>query len=413
MICARSVIAVLLVGSAIHAEQLPREFTITPTEIKEAPPYVATVVVPDAICAAVNDAASLLVVGRRGKDEPEKHLAVFRLGADGKIAGEPAWITLPKPERLAAKANYPLGLLFHPKLPLLYVWQDIDALPRANQIKHPDFTDYLEFDHLLVYAIKNGALELVHSGANGLGFRCGLTSGTVGFDYGAKNLFVPNVTGEAENDAAIAFYALDGEGMPGETPEETSEQPGAKKVKNLTLSKSGKVNRPVLLPKKLKTSRYYPSGTGWYAGSEALIMGGVSGCMMTDFHNGALRQTWIGIPVYTGPCVIAAHPTLPAIYLCLQDHHRFYAFAQVNGYVTMLPQEAVVTGGHLTGTPVVLAKHSRLAVGGTKSLHFLGLDAMGKLDGKGEKLALPCAIVKGLAYSEKHDRLFVAVDKAN
>ena len=32
-------------------------------------------------------------------------------------------------------------------------------------------------------------------------------------------------------------------------------------------------------------------------------------------------------------------------------------------------------------------------------------------DGKDEHLKLPCAIVKGLAYSDKHGRLYVAVDK--
>ena len=31
----------------------------------------------------------------------------------------------PRPDALAKYPNYPLALAFHPKLPLLYVWQDV------------------------------------------------------------------------------------------------------------------------------------------------------------------------------------------------------------------------------------------------------------------------------------------------
>jgi hypothetical protein len=63
------------------------------------------------------------------------------------------------------------------------------------------------------------------------------------------------------------------------------------------------------------------------------------------------------------------------------------------------------------GTPVVLTKQSRLAVGDSKGVQLLGLQASGMLDGKGERLPLISAAVKGIAYSEKHDRLYVGVDQ--
>jgi len=64
----------------------------------------------------------------------------------------------------------------------------------------------------------------------------------------------------------------------------------------------------------------------------------------------------------------------------------------------------------MAGIPVVVAKQSCVAIGDTKSLHLLGLDAEGRLNGKSDRLKLDCGIAKGLAYSEKHGRLYVAVN---
>src|SRR5947208_7633914 len=91
--------AFLLFALTAHSAELPREFVITPEVIKEPPPFVTQVVVPGANCAAASDVASVLVVGHRAEDG--RHLAVFRLGADGRPSGEPSWVTLPKPEALA------------------------------------------------------------------------------------------------------------------------------------------------------------------------------------------------------------------------------------------------------------------------------------------------------------------------
>jgi len=411
----RAVSAVLgLVALAAFAADapLPREFTVTPEVIKEVPAYLTQVVVPDATCAAVNGDASLLVVGRKADDE--KHLAVFRLDAEGRPVGEPAWIALPKPESLAKNTNYALGLLFHPKLPLLYVWQDITGAPPGRQEKFPDVSQFAEFDHLLTFAINDGALELVQTGARGPGFRCGLNAGTIGLDYAAKNLFVPNAQGETYDEAGIAFYALDEEGLPGDTAEATNDKPVKKPDMMTNIAKGPKkAIRVVLLPKKLRTNHYFPSGAGWFAGSEAILMGGYSGCMVADFHNGGLRQTWFGLPDRVGPCTLAGHPTLPVVYFCLQDNVQLAALSHVNGYITLLPQLATVPAAHFIGLPVVLTKQSRVAIGDAKSLHLFGLRADGKLDGKSERLLLPCAQVRGLAYSEKRERLYVAVDKTN
>lgn len=400
---------ILLAAFAAHSA----EITITPEIIKEAPDYLTQVVVPDATCAAVNADGSLLVVGCKSNEG--KHLAVFRLDVNGRPAGDPAWIGFPKPETLAPHANYALGLLFHPRLPVLYAWQDVGGLPPGRHENAPDLTKHQEFDHLLTFAVKDGALELVQTGARGSGFHCGLNVGTIGLDYEKKNLFVPNAQGETYEEAGIGYFVLDEEGLPGDVPEAGTEKSGKAPdmTTNISKSRNKKVIRNVLLPRKLRTNRWFPSGAGWFAGSEAMLMGGFSGCMVADFNNGALRQVWFGLPDRTGPCTLTGHPTLPAAYICLQDNVQIAAIAHANGYLTMLPQLATVPAAHLVGLPVVLTRQSRLAVGDNKAIHFFGLQADGKLDGKDELLKLPCAVVRGLTYSEKHGRLYVAVDKAN
>ena len=72
----------------------------------------------------------------------------------------------------------------------------------------------------------------------------------------------------------------------------------------------GKATRNVI-PKRNRTHRYYPTGGGWFAGSEAVVMGGYSGCMMLDFTNGNFRQSWFNLPELAGPCCIAGHAKQP------------------------------------------------------------------------------------------------------
>ena len=97
----------------------------------------------------------------------------------------------------------------------------------------------------------------------------------------------------------------------------------------------------------------------------------------------------------------------------MQNSPRLFQIAHADGYVSLLPQLVTATGANLLGTPVVLTKPARVAVGGARSLHLFGLQPDGRLDGRVEQFALPCTAIKGLAWSEKHGRLYVAVDKPN
>ena len=136
-----------------------------------------------------------------------------------------------------------------------------------------------------------------------------------------------------------------------------------------------------------------------------------SGCLVIDFNQGNLRQTWFNLPDVVGNCVVAGHPQAPAVYLAVQNTPRLFQIAHSDGYVSLLPQAATAFGARLTGAPVVLTKQSQVAVGDARALQLFGLQADGRLDGKVEQVPLPAAQVRGLAYSEKQSRLYVAVDK--
>src|SRR5262245_9135539 len=104
-----------------------RELTVRLTSAEpDKVPYVVPLVAPGATCAAAGDGAGLVAVGQ--KVSKEAQVSLFRLDAQGQPGAAPVVVKLPKPPALAARETYPLSLVFHPSLPLLYVWQDVEGL---------------------------------------------------------------------------------------------------------------------------------------------------------------------------------------------------------------------------------------------------------------------------------------------
>ena len=404
-----------LASTSVLGQPLPREFPLTPERLEVAPDYLTQLPVPNATCAAVCDRLALVAVGHQSRDGSQ--LSIFPLDAAGKPGSDPLRLSLPKPEALSAHANYPLGLLFHPRLPLLYVWQDIDSLPKDQQNeKNPAFEPWLEFDHLLIYAVNGQALELVHSGARGAGFHVAQNGGTVGLDFETKHLFVPNTRGETPEEGGLACFALDANGLPENDLEQATGKrtPGGGKAPVETNPTDKKARR--ITPKKDVSCRNVPTGLGWHAGREAMIMGGHMGCLMADFHDGTLRRAWFDTNELAtlGWASIAGHPEKPVLYMCLGGSRFAYSIGQVNGWISLLPQKATLAGNvHLQGPPVVLQMQGKVAFGDTKSIHLFGLAADGRFDGTCIQIPLPAGVIHGMAYSDKYGRLYVAVDSQN
>src|SRR5438067_8199058 len=166
-----------------------RELTVklTPTDLAKVP-YVVPVVAPAAYCAAVGDAAGLVAVGH--KVDKQAQLSLFRLDAQGKPADKPIVVKLPKPATLAQRDTYPLSLAFHPTLPLLYVWQEVEGL-KGDPVP-PDEPAWKEFDHLLIYSLEK-APELLVALCRGPLFHTGNAAGSLGLDGGNGLLYIPNL----------------------------------------------------------------------------------------------------------------------------------------------------------------------------------------------------------------------------
>src|SRR5262249_31685469 len=82
------------------------------------------VTVPSARCIAIGETAGWLAFGH-DKTFTDGHVSLVKLDAKGNPAAYSIPLKLPRPAGLVKHANYPLALAFHPKLPVLYVWQDI------------------------------------------------------------------------------------------------------------------------------------------------------------------------------------------------------------------------------------------------------------------------------------------------
>src|SRR5262249_26014099 len=121
---------------------------LTPTEHDKVP-NIVPLVAPGAYCAAAGDALGMVAVGH--KVDKQARLSLFRLRAQGKPTGVPIVVNLPKPATLATRDPYPLSLAFHPSLPLLYVWQEVEGL--KDDPVPPDEPAWKDFDHLLIYAL--------------------------------------------------------------------------------------------------------------------------------------------------------------------------------------------------------------------------------------------------------------------
>src|SRR5271163_2278556 len=93
------------------------------------------VTVPAARSAAVSDAHGWLAFSHAAK-YTEAQVTLCQLGDAGK-PGEPVLVKLPRPDALAKYPHYVTGLAFHPKLPLLFVWQDLEFPKDERRIPLP------------------------------------------------------------------------------------------------------------------------------------------------------------------------------------------------------------------------------------------------------------------------------------
>jgi hypothetical protein len=439
----RFLTAVLLLfgfAAVVPAQKATRELaTNAPEKLSPAPSYLTSVIAPTATSFVVNDDLGMLFVTHRppgAKDTPKPgatwpQFAYTKLGAAG-FPGPFKSIALSKPATLAKQANYPLALAFHPKLPLLYVWQDIEPVtPRADATDAPV---HKEFDHVLVYDLDGAEPELLLAFGRGQRFAFGNNFASITLDPGGTRLFVGNLRHPAPKDThngAVGYFKLAADGLP--ELEAEPRKPATDRAGRFAAAKELATKASTAADgglKRISTDKYpllwaQPCGLGMAAFSaDVLVFGGPGGPVVWEPGNGRAELQANYIPPYYRPANIGSldrlvvHPSLPVIYgsitipegLAVNDSH-LYRIEHADGFPTLLPQRMILYTFKASTPPVVMPRHNRLALGGEKRIAFITLDAEGRLTKERAEVEVNSQRVHALAYSEKFDKLYVATDE--
>jgi len=363
---------------------------------------VSLVVAPSAYCAAVFRAAvadgdTLLIVGQRGL--ADRQLSVFRLDKSGMPATDPpAPIVLPRPDGLKEFAHYPISIVMHPRLPLVYVWQDVAAPPAETIAQRPALG---EFDHLHVFRLEGALLKPAGSFGRGPEYSHANTIGTLAIDSEGKRLFLPNLRDEA-GQKAIGYFDLDAAGAPLKVPVPT---PG--NLDGFGLDKFEMQLRPH------RVTIGADCGGLMAASAQVVVFGTAGGVAFWDTENRRGALGYLYVPQTPGLCLIGGDRTPARIFgVAHEGGDALLSIAHAGGYLTLVPQVVQLgSTAHLRSAPVVMSgKTKRVAVGGINAVHLIPFTG-DKLAGAAATLPVQAPSLRALAYSRAHDRLYVAVEK--
>jgi len=426
--------------SPAWAQREVRIRTLVETQL----PFVTTCVAPAARFASVSDVAGVLAVGHRPGSAA--HVSIFRLDDQGQMAaGEPVALTLPKPASLNDRPNHVLGLVCHPRFPLLYVWQDVAPPAQPDVTIDPALS--AEFDHLLIYGLDETPPKLLLATARGADFHCGAVSAGFAFDSVAGRLYVPNMQqpGPMKKPVpAIGWIRIAPDGLP--AFDDPSPQPNAAAgaVTTLVASAPGSL-AVVMAPQDAVASRaarlaamdvskasgivpvlskYLESPTlmfgDWpcpfsYApvSDDAVLMAGHAGPVSWVLSD---RLGRFGA-FYLSPYVpyrhrIGAHPRLPAAYLTFVTFDgRILRMELADGYITLAPQTVSLDNTVIYSPPLVLTKTNQVVVGAAGFVGFVELDEQGRFQAKGQRMTVNNPTVEAFAWSERFGKLYVPLEK--
>lgn len=360
-----------------------------------------------AFLATVSDAAGALVVAHAPQptytqalpehfpitDDPD--LTVYRLDAQGEVGpgeiGKGTPLRLPRAAKLAARRQYPLALAVHPKLPLLYVWQDVVA---PAEKAPPDDQAGDGFKHLHIYDLTATPPKLVQSACYGENFSRGNAGAGLGLDRSGTKLFLPNL----QRRTKIGWAPMIG---------------------YMKLAADGKLadDTPAAYEAAAKTSLYgeTPCGLGYYDVSETvtIVCAGLGPCTWDERNRRAQLNVMTFWPTVGAGYRyrMAVHPRLPILYLSGLGSSNLYRVEHVDGFLTMFPQRGALEGLVVTSPPVVVGKRSLVACSTSGVVHLAKLDAEGFFTGERVDILLTSRKVEGLAYSAKFDRLYATFEE--
>ncbi len=398
-------------------------------------PFATPVVSPQARLITVNDTGRTVVTSLRPKQL--NHLSFHKLDEQGQpMAGEPISLALPKPASLSANVTAVLGLVSHPRLPIVYVWQDSEPGPN-NTLIEASLT--AEFDHLFIYSVAEAEPKLLLSAARGSDYASGTLVSGFAINATGTRLYVPNMQRPDQAKKmqnGIGWIVLDADGLPAFDPPDmlvdASPDGPAVSVTALdwpaaTASQTAKLAaieqakaaaKPLIMRRYLEVSWTFqtPPSPYCYAPLNDNIV-------FATTHSGAAN--WILNDrlgrfsyFYVQPYVpyryrIAVHPTAPSAYIVPVIYDgRMLRIEHADGYFTLLPQTLLVENSTVYhSTPIVLPKTNQVAVGANGKVCFMDLEADGRFKGTAVQIQVNNPTVEGLAWSEMFGRLYFAVEK--
>ncbi len=419
----------LMVAALAVTSTRATELTVKLTAVEmDKVPFVVPLVAPGATCAAADGLAMAAVGQQVGK---EAQVSLFRLEGRGLPTGPPVVLKLPRPASVAAREVYPLSLVLHPSLPLLYVWQDVKGL--EGDPVPPTDPAWADFDHLLIYSLDGAAPELLLSLCRGPRFHTGNLAGSLCLDLAHGRLFVPNLRfgdkNPPEKGGGVGWFALGGDGLPvpgDEEPARPAPVPtpaaaaAARPARLAALRALAAAGKPLGAFRHTPPESYgfgaFPAGAGFVPISRDVFLAcGYLGPMTWNLADRRARCQVFLMPVHfvSYYCTrLVAHPTLPVLYVSVVGYPYAHRVEHADGFVTLAPQVLHLEGALLKTPPVVLARRNLVAWGTATAVYLAAIDAEGRFkDEKGLQFIVPGTGVAELAYSEKFDRLYVAVEK--
>jgi hypothetical protein len=364
---------------------------------------------------ALSETHKLLVFGH-DRTFPDANLTLVRLDAKGNPAPFGiGWKLPPRPAGLVKFPAYAISGAFHPKLPLLYVWQDVGLVYNTPGIPDPT-PDTKLFDHLLIYNFAKEPPELVVSLCRGPEYVYGQRAGGLAVDPTGQHLYVPNLH-EVKNPGFfhLGRLNLDTDGLP-VLDEKDAKQPPPVRIKKLSDANVSKgISPPQLTPLEyVNMFQFNAVGYGHTflpLSKEIVLIGTHPGLMI--WRPDDKVATLHGLPLKgQGVMHVGVHPRMPLNYTMPASPKPDSVFlaGHADGYLTLLPRQYVLSDTNLSSAPAIIAKGGKLAVGGHYHVYVVGLDDKGQPQGEVTRVRVLNPQVQALVYSEVFDRLYVGVE---
>ena len=364
---------------------------------------------------------------------PDAQVSLRKLDAAG-TPGDAVLLKLPKPAGLAKYPSFATGLSFHPTLPLLYIWQDVEMPKDERKIPQPlsaaDNAAMNEFDHLLIYSLDKAVPELVVGLCRAPDFSFSRPIGSVTIDAAGERLYVPNVSADHKPaGTTIGSYVTWADGLPVVAqPEDGKPAPGTEKPTPegraaphvAAIQAASKANKQAV-PQRICPANGYAfygdsavgSGVGFVpVARDVVITGGfhATGIVSWSPEDRTCRMVHYRLQSHYSYKWPAGHPTLPLVFLSETGAGHLFRFEHADGHPTLVPQCADLEAANLSSNPAVMAKAKKIAVGSQHRVIVVGLDDNARFKPE-RKQQLVNTVVRTLCYSEKFDRLYVAVEK--